>query len=200
MPTATIASLLTALVLWTGAYACYLGFNRGLAPNARLQQFTRYLVASLVAFVPTGVTLATPFQPALLAALAVAVLWMVTFPLCYHLTHRRSSPDYDHQIDPAFGIYLFGLLSGLLLLPLPGWLGGLLLFLLLLPCVAQWVYYVTCHGAIDASGMKMLQETHYNEILEFLRSYSSLPTIATACSSLMPIVVTFRPCQCWRRH
>ncbi len=43
--TVILHSILLMLVLWLGSYAAYLLFNHGLAPNARLQQLLRYLVA-----------------------------------------------------------------------------------------------------------------------------------------------------------
>lgn len=167
-------SLTLVPLLWAVAMAVYLGCNHGLAPNARLQQLLRYMAAAVVASVPLAVTNTSPLQPAILLALFVAICWMVTYPLLYHLTNRKTAPDYDHQIDPAFGIYLFGWLTGLLLIPKAGYVMGTVMFLWLLVCLVQWGYYATCHACIDASGMKMLQETHYNEILEFMHSYSLL--------------------------
>ncbi|MBQ9357684.1 MAG: phosphoethanolamine transferase [Prevotella sp.] len=178
-------SLMLIPLLWVAAMAVYLGCNHGLAPNARLQQLLRYMVASVVAAVPLAVTNTSPLQPAVVLALFVAFCWMVTYPLTFHLTNRKTAPDYDHQIDPAFGIYLFGWLTGLLLLPKASYVMGTIMFLWLLVCVVQWGYYVTCHACLDASGMKMLQETHYNEILEFLRSYSPLRVLAMALLVLM---------------
>ena len=173
-------SLLLAPVLWAAGYVTYLTCNHGLAPNARLQQLLRYLAAAVVAVVPLAVTASSPFQPAILLALAVSLLWMTTYPLTFHLTNRHSAPDYDHQIDPAFGIYLFGWLSVWLITPYINKVTGVLLFVALLVCLFQWVYFFVCHACIDASGMKMLQETHYNEIIEFLRSYSLLRVVAVA--------------------
>ncbi len=167
-----LCNILLGFVLWLVGFTIYMLCNHGLAPNARLQQLLRYLVAAVAAVVPVGITASDVLQPTLLLTLAVSVLWMLTYPLTYHLTHRKSSPDYDHQIDVSFGIYLYGLLSAVALLPYARHAAGLLLLCALALPVVQWVYYLTCHAVIDANGMKMLQETHYNEIIEFLRSYS----------------------------
>lgn len=180
MMTALPYNLLLALLLWCGAYATYMAFNHGLAPNARLQQLLRYLAAAVVAVIPLTITYTSPLQPTVLMALGVAALWAVTYPLTFHLTHRKSMPDYDHQIDAAFAIYLFGILSGVALVPYSHYVLGVAFFAVLLVCVFQWVYYFTCHACIDANGMKMLQETHYNEIIEFLRSYSFVRVLAVA--------------------
>ena len=185
----SLATLALFLCLWLGNYACYRLFNHGLAPNAKLQQLLRYLVASVVAVLPVAVSGAWPFQPTLLLVLLVSALWSVSYPLTYHLTHRRHSPDYDHQIDGAVAIYLYALLSGLALLV--WWLPAVLLPVALAIPLVLWGYYLTCHHVLDVSGMKMLQETHYNEILEFLRSYSAVRVAAAvvAVAALLCVAV-----------
>lgn len=176
-----IANLLLFLLLWLGGDALYLACNHGLAPNARLQQLLRYLAASACAVAPLVLTQTSPLQPALLLVLAVAALWMVTYPLTYHLTHRKAAPDYDHQIDIAFGIYLVGWLTGaMVLLPAWGALWGILMFALAFVPVAEWVYYAACHAVIDANGMKIVQETNYNEVIEFFHSYPLWRVLAVA--------------------
>lgn len=182
-------NIMLMLLLWLGGYAVYLLCNHGLAKNARLQQLLRYLAGALVAVVPLAVTGTSPVQPASLLALAVAVMWMVTYPLTYHLTHRRNAPDYDNQIDVAFGIYLYGQLSGLMLLPSTSWVIGAVIFVLCFVPVWLWGYYLTCHNVLDDSGMKMLQETDYNEILEFLHSYSWIRVAGTMLFVLLLAVV-----------
>ncbi len=186
--TVILHSILLMLVLWLGSYAAYLLFNHGLAPNARLQQLLRYLVAALVAVVPLCVTATPVCQPAVMAFLAVSFLWTVTFPLCYHLTHRKSSPDYDHQIDGAFGIYLFGWLSGLAMLPYSQYFLGIILLALVFLPFAQWVYFIMYRNVIDISGMQLIQDTDYNEIVEFIRSYSLPRTLLVAAALLLAVV------------
>ena len=171
-------NLLLFFVLWWGGYSIYLSFNHGLAPNARLQQLLRYLAASVCAVIPLGVTKTSPLQPTLLLVLGIAVLWMMTYPLIYHLTHRKAAPDYDHQMDVAFGIYLFGWLSAWVIgLPAWGWIVGLIAFCLLFLIVAQWVYYLIYDTVIDATGLAPILETDYNEAIEYLRSYSPVRVV-----------------------
>ena len=108
------------ILLWLGNYALYRACNHGISPSAKLQQLLRYLPASLVAVLPLAVTETCVLQSAVLKLWIVAELWAAAFPLTYHLTYRKISPDYDNQIDPAFAIYLFGVLAGLsVLLPSP---------------------------------------------------------------------------------
>lgn len=169
------------LLLWAAAYVVYMLCNKGVARNARGQQFRRYMLASLCTIVPLAVTQARVFQPAVVMALVVSLAWMLTYPLLYHLTNRKVSPDYDNRLDIAVGIYIFGWLTGILAV-VPGaiYIIGVIEILLLVVPVAQWVYYFVCKGCINVNGMKMLQETHYNEIIEFLRSYHPLKVAGVA--------------------
>lgn len=176
-----IISGIAVPVLWLGAFAMYMGWNKGVARQGRGQQFRRYLLGALCAMVPAAVTSLNLLQPAVGMALLVAVAWMVTYPLLYHLTNKEAATEYDNQIDIAVGIYLFGWLTGILAV-VPSaekviWIVELLLFAVPL---TQWVYYFVCKGCLDVNGMKMLQETHYNEIIEFLRSYHPLKVAGVA--------------------
>ena len=176
-----IISGIAVPVLWLGAFAMYMGWNKGVARQGRGQQFRRYLLGALCAMIPAAVTSLNLLQPAVGMALLVAVAWMVTYPLLYHLTNKEAATEYDNQIDIAVGIYLFGWLTGILAV-VPSaekviWIVELLLFAVPL---TQWVYYFVCKGCLDVNGMKMLQETHYNEIIEFLRSYHPLKVAGVA--------------------
>lgn len=176
----TMMSIAGGLLMWAVAFAIYMLCNKGLSHIARGQQFRRYMLASACAMVPAVATRLDLMQPAVLMALATSVAWMVTYPLLYHLTNRRSATGYDHQIDIAFGIYMFGMLTGLLaILPSPAAVWPAEYLLIMVP-LAHWVYYIVCKSCINVSGMKMLQETHYNEIIEFLRSYHPLKVAAVA--------------------
>lgn len=180
-----IEALLTALFLWGFSFGIYMTCNHGIAKNARGQQMRRYLSAALIAAIPMGVAKITLLQPIMLMNLFIAIAWIVTYPLLYHLTNRKVSPDYDNRLDIAMGIYLFGWLSCLsAMFPNLGFIIGILDFALLMIPVFQIVYYFACKGCIDANGMKMLQETHYNEIIEFLRSYHPLKVLVVAFSIL----------------
>lgn len=86
----------------TTAYVIYFNFNHGMSRSARGQQTRRMAVATLLAWLPMAAGWAiTPFL--------VGGLWMVTYPLLFHLTNRRVSPDYENYADTTFGIYLIGL-------------------------------------------------------------------------------------------
>lgn len=193
-----ITNATTAVIMWITAFAVYMLCNKGVARNARGQQLRRYLFSSILAFVPLSAVNASILQPAVGMAAAVALAWIVTFPLLYHLTNRKTATGYDNQIDIAFGIYMFGLLTGLLAtFPSFKYVIGLVEFALLMVPVAMWIYYFVCKECINVNGMKMLQETHYNEIIEFLRSYHPAKVsgaalcIACLCGGCMAINILF---------
>lgn len=168
--------IILALILWLGNYILYLCLNHGLAPNAKLQQLLRYLPASIVAVLPISVTCSEVFQPAVYKLVAITELWALAYPLTYHLTYRKSSPDYDHQIDPAFAIYLFGIMSGFAIL-LPSALMAVLYVIAIILPVFVLGYYLIYKHVVDMNGMLLILQTNYNEILEFTRAYSVWKTI-----------------------
>lgn len=164
-------------MLWLGNYALYRACNHGISPSAKLQQLLRYLPASLVAVLPLAVTETCVLQSAVLKLWIVAELWAAAFPLTYHLTYRKISPDYDNQIDPAFAIYLFGILAGLSVL-LPSLCVAPLLVLSLVAPLFLIGYYLLYHHVIDMNGMLLIRQTNYNEIIEFFRSSPLWKTLA----------------------
>lgn len=174
-----------ALVLWLVSNAIYRLTNRGLARNARMLQLRRYLMASLIVSVVPCVMQTSLTHPVVWLSLLVSLTWQTAYPLTYHLTNRRSSPDYDNHMDGAFGIYLFGWLTGLALsIPHATVVVAILEFLLLLLPLSLWVYYFACQGCIDVQGMKMLQETNHNEIIELFHYYHPLKVIGVAVAVL----------------
>ena len=161
------------------SYAIYFGFNHGMSRSARGQQTRRMAVASLVAWLPmaAGCTL---------MPLLIGGLWMVTYPLLYHLTNRRVSPDYENYADITFGIYLIGLLTAATLLATTSTAGliiiGILEFLLLMPVVFMWGYYFIYGTCVDTRGLLLIQETDFNEAIEFLRSFRWYSVVAAIIS------------------
>lgn len=161
---------LLMVALWLGNYAIYLSCNHGIAPNARLQQLLRYLPASVIAVLPLAITDTDVLQPAVVKLLLITELCALAYPLTYHLTYRKSSPDYDHQIDPAFALYQLGILCGLSVLLPSAMMLPLLLLSIAVP-LFLFGYYFVYHHVIDMNGMLLMQQTDYNEILEFFRSF-----------------------------
>lgn len=157
----------------------YRSFNKGLSSSARHQQLTRLSIASAIALAPSAIAAfqMTGILPWLTALLCATVA--LTYPLLYHLSYRATSPDYDNFMDIALGLYLYGLLSAL---QIAGDAFGIAVatnlivaivdICLLLALIFQWGYYLLYGNAIDVRGMKIFYETHYNEVIEFGRSFS----------------------------
>lgn len=152
------------------SFSIYFAFNRGLSRSARGQQTRRFVIASLLAWAPLAVVGACPLQLPIVSAWVVGMVWGATYPALFHLTNRRLSPDYEHYGEISCGIYFFGLFAVLWLLG-GGVIAALMEWLVLLVSMAQVVYYRLYGSCINANGMKIIQDTHYNEILEFGRSY-----------------------------
>lgn len=158
--------LLTFAVCCIIYYAC----NRGMSRSARGQQTRRFALSSLIAWLPLGVAGVAPSLPMALAALT-GVAWALAYPLLYHLTNRKKSPDYENYGEIACGIYFFALLACVASLGC-GIVAAVAEWALLMVGISQAVYFFLYGTCIDANGMKILQDSHPNEIIEFARSYA----------------------------
>ena len=173
--------LLSVAGIYVLMVALYAMFSKGLSRRSWHQQGFRFLVTSLLASLPLAVS-GVLLGKAFIVPAVVAVLWMVAYPVTCHLSYRHSTSDYDNYTDINFGVYCWGLLTACHLLV--GSLGGAwvvavtvfeLLFLFI--PVAQIVYFLLYGICIDSNGMKAIQESHINEILEFARSFHLLKLI-----------------------
>lgn len=182
---APIATYIACIAALFGiSYYVYRRFNMGLARNSRGQQFRRYLIASIMAFLPAISAGLQPYAPPVAMAMAVSLLWIFTYNVLYDMTNRNSSPDYDNHMDIAFGIYLFGWLTGLyaVLSPLghtAEWVLSTVETVLIIPPVIQIGYYLIYRTCIDATGMQVVQETNANEIIEFAKSFRPVKVVLT---------------------
>lgn len=159
--------------------------SKGLSDSAKRQQSGRFAVAALIAVAPSAI--AGHFSigdPRLWFAMFVSLAWCVTYPLLYHISNRKTSPDYNNYMDIAGGMYLFGLLSALVYAA-DGFLNSFYLcfclaileFAVLALITAQWVYFIVYRSCIDFNGMQIIQDTNYNEIIEFYKSFPRLAGI-----------------------
>lgn len=169
-----MSNILIALLLWGIAFIIYVTCNKGLPRNCIRQQFRRYLIAAIAASIPVAITGTSICQPAVIAAGITSIAWIVTYPLLYHLSNRRTSTEYDNQIDPAFGIYLYGMLSGALVsIPYSVYPVALFETVLFAVPVTLWGYYLLSGECVDINDMKTLQQTHKNEVIEFFVSWKA---------------------------
>lgn len=158
--------------LLTFALCCcvYYGCNRGMSHSARGQQTRRFALSSLIVWLPLGVAGVVPSLSMALAALS-GLVWALTYPMLYNITNRKKSPDYENYGEIACGIYFFALLTALAALG-GGIVAAVAEWVLLMVSISQVVYFFLYGTCIDANGMKIVQDSHPNEIIEFARSYS----------------------------
>lgn len=187
--TKTMTITFIALALWGIAFAVYTNCNKGLPRNCIGQQFRRYLIAAIIASVPTAVTGTDIMQPTMIMTILTSLTWIVTYPLLYHLSNHRKSSEYDNQIDPAFGIYLFGWLSGIAAtLPYSTYiLAPMELVLLAIPAFI-WGYFIISGECVEINDMKTLQQTDKKEVFEFLSSWKVRFIILSIIALAIPFV------------
>lgn len=173
--------LLAAASVFVAVTVLYRLLSRGLSRSARGQQLTRFGVGSILAVLPFAVAGEVCWTRGLTLIAVVSSVWGVTFPLLDYLANRRKRTEIDNRMDFAFGLYLFGFLSGLYIgfsALFPGWnyvisavISAVEIALLIL-ALFQILYYMIYGASIDHDGLKLVLDTDANEVLEFVRSFS----------------------------
>lgn len=174
-----IASV-TVFFVWGISTTLYRNLNHGLSKSARHQQATRMGIASLLSMLPWIIAGELPVSIPAISAGIVSLLTAVTYPLLYHLSNRRTSPDYDNYMDITLGLYMFGIYSAVLIGGArinPVWAGAITAAMecvMLFIALSQWVYYAMYHGSVDSKSIEVVLNTNVNEILEFGKYYNPL--------------------------
>ncbi len=168
---------LIVLSLSVVATLFYRAVNKGLSSSSRHQQLTRLTIASVIAMSPWLLAGRLPCGIPMLLTATVSVMWCITYPLVYHLSNRRTSSEYDNQMDIAMGLYLFGLMSAVFLAlgsvpAAAAIIVGVIESVMRVLIFSQWVYYLMYGECIGFSGMTIVQATNINEVIEFARSYN----------------------------
>ncbi len=195
--------IVATIIIFAANYAIYLLFNKGLARNAKKLQMRRYLIASILSMLPLALSQIPVTSPAMLFNAVLALFCGATFPVIYHICNRKNSPDHDHRIDLAYGIYLFGWLTSLRIFisalePIIGniaatvfySLTGLVAFAVTMLAIVQWGHFFIYHSCIDTAGIQAAQDTDRNEANEFIKSF---PTYTIALI-IFVILIAFVGC------
>ncbi len=189
--------IIAALALFAVGYGVFSKFNMGLARNSRGQQQRRYLIAAVQAVLPAALMGIPCTSAPAVAAAATSILWMCTFNVLYHLTHRATSPDYDNHMDIAFGIYLFGWLTAgqaLAAMVCPAAAAaivGAVETVLVITAAAQIAYYATYRCCIDEAGIGPLMNTYLSEAVEYVKSFKPWKTaLAVALAAATAVLFT----------
>lgn len=175
-----ISSVYLAPGLYFFSYFCYLAVSHGLGNKATFLQLRRFLPCAIVAVLPILMGHVEITAPYLGTSLLTGVAWIVTYPLLYFITYRKSSTDFGFHFDPVFGMYIIGWMMALKVLVLHFNLLPVVMmpilatieFLIFMIPLAQWAYYYLYRSCVTEDGMMMIQETHYNEIIEYFKSFS----------------------------
>lgn len=174
--------IIAGICLYIASYAFYVTFSHGLGHKAEYLQLRRFIPCAILAVLPTACSNITLSSPLIISSFIVGLSWIITYPLLYFKTNHIRSNDFGYHLDIVFGLYVIGWLTSIKVIILyfnflPTALlaieSTIELLLLLIP-LAQWGYYYLYDTCIDDNGMMMIQETNYNEVIEY---FSSLPKI-----------------------
>lgn len=174
--------IIAGICLYIASYAFYVTFSHGLGHKAEYLQLRRFIPCAILAMLPATCANITLSSPLIVSSFIVGLSWIITYPLLFFKTNRIRSNDFGYHLDVVFGLYVIGWLTSIKVIILyfnflPTALltieSTIELLLLLIP-LAQWGYYYLYDTCIDDNGMMMIQETNYNEVIEY---FSSLPKI-----------------------
>lgn len=194
--------ILTALVFYLFSYIFYLKISHGLGNKATFLQMRRFIPCAILAVLPAWLSNLSLSDPLFLIPTIIAVLWIVTYPTLYFITNHKFSSDFEFHFEAVFGLYIISwltsmglitkhILSGYLSIPCSIVFTIIEVLLLIIP-IAQLAYYALYKSCINENGMQMLQETNYNEIIEF---FKSLPwyfnTIILAIITMLTYILTY---------
>ena len=184
--------IITAVVFYLFSYIYYLKISHGLGNKATYLQLRRFLPCAILAVLPAALAGLPLTSPLFVIPTIIAVLWIVTYPTLYFISNHKVSSDFEFHFEAVFGLYFIAWISSLgIIMQQISWLAipaTILiivaeLIMLAIP-VAQLIYYGLYKACINENGMEMIQETHYNEIIEFIKSMPLVLNIFTFLGSI----------------
>ena len=170
--------LITCSVYYVFAYIYYIIISHGLGNKAIYLQMRRFIPCAVLALLPVATANIHLLNPLFTIPSLICLLWIITYPTLYYLSNHSTSSDFEFHFEAVFGLYIIAWLTSLNILSfyfsLPKLPTVLLItvvesILLFIP-LAQIIYYFLYKACINENGMQMLQETHYNEIIEYAKS------------------------------
>ena len=170
--------LITVLVLYLFSYIYYLKISHGLGNKATYLQMRRFVPCAILAVLPAALASLPLSSPLFVIPTLIAVLWILTYPTLYFISNHKVSSDFEFHFEAVFGLYFIAWISSLgilaqqvswLAIPATIFITLAELMMLAIP-VAQLIYYGLYKACINENGMEMIQETHYNEIIEYIKS------------------------------
>jgi len=172
--------IVTGLFFYFFSYIFYLKLSHGLGNKATFLQMRRFIPCAILAILPAWLSNLSLIDPLFLIPTIIALLWIVTYPTLYFISNHKVSSDFEFHFEAVFGLYIISWLTSIGLITkhfsysylsiscaIIFTIIELLLLIIPLAQIAYFALYKTC---INENGMQMLQETNYNEIIEFFKS------------------------------
>lgn len=187
--------IITAVVFYLFSYIYYLKISHGLGNKATYLQLRRFIPCAILSVLPAALAGLPLTSPLFVIPTIIAILWIVTYPTLYFISNHKVSSDFEFHFEAVFGLYFIAWISSLgIIMQQISWLAipaTILitvaeLIMLSIP-VAQLIYYGLYKACINENGMEMIQETHYNEIIEFIKSMPLVLNIFTFLGSICVI-------------
>lgn len=184
--------IITAAVFYLFSYIYYLKISHGLGNKATYLQLRRFIPCAILSVLPAALAGLPLSSPLFVIPTIIAILWIVTYPTLYFISNHKVSSDFEFHFEAVFGLYFIAWISSLgIIMQQISWLAihaTILitvaeLIMLSIP-VAQLIYYGLYKACINENGMEMIQETHYNEIIEFIKSMPLVLNIVTFIGSI----------------
>lgn len=184
--------IITAVVFYLFSYIYYLKISHGLGNKATYLQLRRFIPCAILSVLPAALAGLPLTSPLFVIPTIIAILWIVTYPTLYFISNHKVSSDFEFHFEAVFGLYFIAWISSLgIIMQQISWLAipaTILitvaeLIMLAIP-VAQLIYYGLYKACINENGMEMIQETHYNEIIEFIKSMPLVLNIFTFLGSI----------------
>ena len=158
----------------------------------------RFVPCAILAVLPAALASLPLSSPLFVIPAIIAVLWILTYPTLYFISNHKVSSDFEFHFEAVFGLYFIAWISSLgilaqqvswLAIPATIFITFAELMMLAIP-VAQLIYYGLYKACINENGMEMIQETHYNEIIEYIKSMPLMLNISVLFSSILIILAT----------
>ena len=174
--------LILMAVLYVLPYIYYVSVSHGLGHKAEYLQLRRFLPCAILSVLPVTLANIPLTSPLFLTSFVTGLAWIITYPLFYFLTYRKNSSDFGFHLDVVFGLYIISWLTSLKILVITYNFATFITipiittieFIIFLIPFSQWIYYYLYRSCITEDGMMMIQETNYNEIIEFFKQFSVL--------------------------
>ena len=192
--------LITALVLYLFSYIYYLKISHGLGNKATYLQMRRFVPCAILALLPAALASLPLSSPLFVIPAIIAVLWILTYPTLYFISNHKVSSDFEFHFEAVMGLYFIAWISSLgilgqqvswLAIPATIFITLAELIMLAIP-ITQLIYYGLYKACINENGMEMIQETHYNEIIEYINSMPLMLNITAFFGSIcITLIVLF---------